>query len=64
MVIRRNKIVSLNKSHSALMDVSPPTPNYKSEAPNIPATGSHAPLSSSNHDNFVSHVEARGSQSS
>ena len=42
LVIRRNKIVSLNKSHSAPMDVSPPTP--RSETPNIPATGSHAPL--------------------
>ena len=62
MVIRRNKIVSLNKSHSALMDVSPPTP--RSEALNIPATGSHAPLSSSNHDNSIPHVEARDSQSS
>ena len=37
LVIRRDKIISLNKSHSAPIDVSPPTP--RSKAPNIPATG-------------------------
>ena len=62
LVIRRNKIVSLNKSHSAPMDVLPPTP--RSEAPSIPASGSHASLSSSNHDNSVPHIEAHDSQSS
>ena len=51
LFIRRNKIVSLNKSHSAPMDVSPPTP--RSEVPSIPASGSHASLSSSNHDNSI-----------
>ena len=44
------------------MDVSPPTP--RSEAPDIPATGSHAPLPSSNHGNSVPHVEAHDSQPS
>ena len=62
LVIRKNKIVSLNKSQSAPMDVSQPTP--RSEAPSIPASGSHAPLSSSNHDDSVPHVEAHDSQSS
>ena len=62
LAIRRNKIVSLNKSYSVPMDASPPTP--RSEAPNIPTTGLHAPLSSINHDNSILHVEAHDSQSS
>ena len=62
LVIRRNKIVSLNKSHSAPMDVSPPTP--RSETPNISAIGSRAPLSSSDHDNSIPLMKARDSQSS
>ena len=62
LVIRRNKIVSLNKSQSVPMDVS--SHASRSEVPKVPATGTHAPLPSSTHDNSLPYMEAHDSQSS